>query len=243
MYFGLIGKSLKHSFSKSYFTQKFRLLNLPFSYNLYELENLQQVQCLLQSPHLSGLNVTIPYKSEILNYVDKLSPEVQMIGAANVLAKEQHIWVAYNTDTIGFEKSLLNFIPQSIELKAIILGNGGASKAVQYVLNKLSIPYVVMARNPKNSNELPFDQFSHYAESYSIWINTTNVGMYPNTHEILNIDFALASPNHYLLDLIYNPEETTFLKEGKKYGAKTKNGLEMLHLQADAAWDIWKQWI
>lgn len=243
MFFGLIGKSLKHSFSKSYFTKKFNTLNLPFQYNLFELENLQNLPTLLKQPNLKGLNVTIPYKTEILKYVDKLSPEVEKIGAANVLSKENQEWVAYNTDVMGFEKSFIDFVSNFKNLKAIVIGNGGAAKAVIFVLEKLLIPYIVIARNPRKINEIPFEKFSDFAEEYKIWINTTPVGMYPNSHEVLNIDFSLASSDHYLFDLIYNPEKTSFMLAGEKYGAKTQNGLEMLHLQADAAWDIWKQWI
>lgn len=243
MHFGLIGKSLKHSFSKDYFIQKFHFFNLPFHYHLYELQSLEEVVHLLNQPNFKGLNVTIPFKSDILKYADKLSPEVEKIGAANVLAKEGHIWVAYNTDTIGFEKSLLSFIPELKHLNAVVLGNGGASKAITYVLEKLLIPYVIIARNPQTINQFPLNKFSNFAKEYKLWINTTPVGMYPNSHEILNIDFSLSSSEHYLYDLIYNPEETTFLKEGKKHGTKTKNGLEMLYLQADAAWNIWEKWI
>ncbi len=243
MNFGLIGKSLKHSFSKNYFSNKFHSLNQPFEYNLYEFENLDNVKDLLNESNHKGLNITIPFKSEILKYADKLSPEVEKIGAANVFAKENDVWVAYNTDTTGFEKSLLNFIPNPFNIQAIVLGNGGASKAIVYVLEKLNIPYLIIARNPRNINEYPFHQFSEFAKDYKLWVNTTPIGMYPNSHEILNIDFSLASPEHYLFDLVYNPEKTSFMLAGEKYGAKTQNGLEMLYLQADAAWEIWKKWI
>ncbi len=243
MYFGLIGKSLKHSFSQNYFTHKFTSLNLPFSYHLYELENLESIHELLNRANLKGLNVTIPYKTDVLRYVNKVSPEVQQIGAANVLCRENNLWVAYNTDTIGFQKSLFRFLPQQKSFQAIVLGNGGASKAVTYVLEEMNIPYVVIARTPQNSQQIPIEQFADYAKDYKLWINTTPIGMYPHFDEVLNIDFSLASASHYLFDLIYNPEETSFMLEGKKYGAKTQNGLEMLHLQADAAWEIWQRWI
>ncbi len=238
--FGLIGKLLKHSFSKSYFTQKFQSLNLSYSYELFELENLNEISDLLKKPDLKGLNVTIPYKTAILNYVDDLSPEVKTIGAANVLVKRNNQWIAYNTDVIGFEKSLKEFISDFSNMKAIVLGNGGASKAVVYVLQKLLIPYIVIARKPQNNNELQWSYFPYYAKEFLLWINTTPVGMYPHTEQILAIDFSLATAQHFLYDLIYNPEITSFLQNGSCYGAKTLNGLNMLYYQADAAWDIWQ---
>jgi len=239
MKFGLIGKSLKHSFSKNYFDSKFSTLNLNHSYHLFELISIDQISSLLLDDELVGLNVTVPYKSEVLEYVDELSPEVKTIGAANVLVKNQNQWIAHNTDVIGFEKSIFHFIPNLTNQKVLVIGNGGSAKAVTFILKKHNIMHVIIARNPKNSSEIPFSQFSQWACDCKVWINTTPVGMYPNDHESLDIDFDLLSENHYLYDLIYNPEVTNFLKEGIKRGAKIRNGLEMLYLQAEGAWEIW----
>lgn len=241
--FGLVGKSLKHSFSKAYFEKKFQVLSLPYIYELFELSDISDIRSLLTNPLVVGLNVTIPYKAQVLKYVKCFSSEVEQIQAANVLVKEKQGWKAYNTDVIGFEQSLIRFIDKSSNIKALVLGNGGASKAVIYVLKKMQIPYIVLARNPQNSNELSIKDFTNYASNYKLWINTTPVGMYPEIENRLEIDFSLATPNHYLYDLIYNPEKTSFILEGEKYGAQTKNGLEMLYLQAEAAWDLWKSWI
>jgi shikimate dehydrogenase len=239
MKFGLIGKSLKHSFSKNYFHNKFNQLQLSHSYDLFELNQISDVKFLLENDEVFGLNVTVPYKTEILSYVDVQSKEVQEIGAANVLCKQNGQWHAYNTDVIGFENSFLGFVNEIKEQRAIVIGNGGAAKAVIYVLKKLKIPFVTIARPPQNSNEIPLHDFALYGKTYKIWINTTPVGMYPDVDATLPIDYSCISSEHYLYDLIYNPELTTFLNEGRKYGAKIKNGLEMLYLQAEATWGIW----
>lgn len=239
--FGLIGKSLKHSFSKDYFTHKFQRLTLPFTYELYELETIENIKVLFDLPNLIGLNVTVPYKKAVLAYVDECSEEVSAIGAANVLCKIGSLWKAYNTDVLGFEQSLFAWIEKDIIGNALVIGNGGASKAVQWVLKKYEIPFYVLVRIARQGHEVTWDNAAEIAKKCNIWINTTPVGMYPNVSECLELPYHLLTPHHYVYDLIYNPMETSFIKASQMMGAKTKNGLDMLYMQADAAWSIWQE--
>lgn len=240
--FGLLGKKLAHSFSKQYFTEKFKKQNLSnCRYELYELENIRQLSTLLNDNEFSGLNVTIPYKEEVLPYLDQLDPVVENIQACNTIAFKNNKLIGYNTDVIGFEKSLIPFLAPS-HSSALILGNGGASKAVQFVLKNRSIPFFVVSRTPNKAQEVSYSELdAKTVARFKLIINATPLGMFPNTTEMPEVDFTLLTKEHLVYDLIYQPTETLFLKEAKKKGASTLNGLSMLRLQAEASWKIWNK--
>ncbi|PKQ70511.1 shikimate dehydrogenase family protein [Raineya orbicola] len=240
---GLIGFPLTHSFSKKYFQEKFLRENLQdYSYELYPLENIQQFsQLLTQHPELIGLNVTIPYKEQILPFLDEISENAQKIGAINTIAIQNGKKIGYNTDYEGFLVSLQNFLQDEKPKKALILGTGGASKAVQAVLEFLQIPFQLVSRK-KGTSLLSYEELTpQIIENASLIINTTPLGMYPETNTYPPLPYESINQKHFLYDLVYNPEFTLFLQKGKARGAKIKNGLEMLYLQAEAAWDIWKE--
>jgi len=241
---GLLGKTLKHSFSKDYFTNKFILYNLKnFEYKNFELPHIDNFTKLIsENFNLIGLNVTIPYKEQILKYVDKKSYEVEKIGATNTILIEKinnkTIISAYNTDIYGFEVSLNKFIEKKIN-SALIIGNGGASKAVGYVLEKMGIKFNIVARNRKLENDILFEELTNQTvKNTDLIVNTTPVGQFPNVYEKLNFPFDAISNNHYCYDLIYNPSKTLFLQYAEKNGAKIINGLQMLYLQADKSWGL-----
>lgn len=239
--FGLIGKSLKHSFSKDYFTDKFHRLGLPYTYDLFEIQAIDEIKALLELPNLIGLNVTVPYKEAVLAYVDEYSEEVSSIRAANVLCREGDLWKAYNTDAVGFEQSLFSWLGLDFRGKGMVIGNGGASKAVQWVLKKHQIPFYVLVRTMRQVHEIAWEYAAAVAKDCNLWINTTPIGMYPNISEGLDLPYHLLTPHHYVYDLIYNPSETSFMSAAQKMGAKAKNGLDMLYKQADAAWNLWQK--
>lgn len=241
--FGLIGKKLSHSFSQRYFTKKFAQLGLSDNHYMnYELSSIEELPELIKNVKPIGLNVTIPYKEEVLAYVDELSKEAQEVKAVNTL---QIKWIegkpkliGHNTDVFGFHQSIKPFFEGHHE-KALILGTGGASKAVAYVLSNLGVQITYVSRHPK-PGQLNYNEINEYVMAFHpMIINTTPVGMYPNVDEKVNIPYEFLTEKHFLIDLIYNPEETQFLKEGKARGAKTLNGLTMLHQQAEKAWEIW----
>jgi shikimate dehydrogenase len=239
MKLGLLGQKLGHSYSPVLFQaffQKDLLSNA--SYELYELQDLDQFGTWLRkNPEVMGLNVTIPYKETILRYADKRSPEVQKIGAANTLKIRKGIVSAYNTDIQGFLETL-GKSPLSVHKHCLILGTGGASKTVQYVLSGLGIPFQVASRTEKADY-----QYSNIPnlEQYSTIINCTPLGMSPNFGEKPSLSYGQLSHVHHLIDLIYNPSISAFLHEGNKQGATVTNGLAMLKAQAQAAWDIWRK--
>ena len=236
--FGLIGKSLKHSFSKQYFEEKFRELNLnDFSYDLIEKENLEGINIFLIENNYSGVNVTIPYKEKIIPFLDEISDEAKQIGAINTIKNENEKLIGYNTDYFGFQESLLKFIPHN-KIKALVFGTGGASKAIIQVLEDLFIHHKIVSR--QNGYDFNYQTLpSKVLADYKLLINTTPLGTFPNVEDCINIDFNQISDSHFLFDLIYNPEKTLFLQKGKTRGAKVKNGLEMLQLQAEKSWQIW----
>jgi shikimate dehydrogenase len=243
MKFGLIGYPLSHSFSQEYFTKKFQSLGLKdFTYESLPLTDIAEVVPLLQQDY-TGFNVTIPYKEKIIPYLDELDPVSAAIKAVNTIVKtETGAWKGFNTDASGFEESLLQwFDSSSFPEKALVLGTGGASKAVRYILQRLGIEVSLVSRG--------FHAQYSYAElnnnvikNHLLIINTTPVGMYPHVDQFPAIPYAALTPDHWLYDLIYNPANTLFLARGEQAGAMTKNGLEMLHLQADHAWAIWKSY-
>ena len=234
--YGLIGTKLKHSFSKDYFEKKFKSLNYKnHYYKNFEINNLNSLRELISKNNLSGLNVTIPFKEQILNYVDDLDYSAEKIGSINTLKVNKNKITGFNTDADGFEKSFKPLIEN--RNGAIILGNGGASKAVQYVLTKNKINFKVISR----SGEIKYENLSNLdIINNLILINTTPLGMYPNVHSSPKIPYNLLSEKHLVYDLVYNPKETVFLKKARKQKCKVSNGYQMLLNQADLSWKIWE---
>ncbi len=240
--YGLIGKTLSHSFSKKYFTEKFLSEGLTdHRYDLFELESIEEVRELAKKPDLLGFNVTIPYKESIIPYLSKVEEKARNIGAVNVVKLVSGKMEGYNSDYYGFKESLVSWLPESRNnLKAIILGTGGASKAVSTALDDLQIPYIRVSRKRGEKDILKYDQVSRSVlNEYKIIINTTPVGMSPRVEFKPQLPYECITGAHFLYDLVYNPLETEFLKQGKSRGAQIKNGLEMLHLQAEKSWLIW----
>ena len=241
--FGLIGYPLSHSFSKLFFTKKFeRELIRDTAYELFPIAEIAGLEELLQNPDLAGLNVTIPYKVAVLPFVGELDPAAADIGAVNCLKIIQSTKgpevKGFNTDAYGFEESLKPLL-QAHHQQALILGDGGAASAVKYVLNKLGIRYRTVLRKPKPDALLYADLDQSLLESHTIIINTTPLGTFPNVDDCPNIPYEYLSAKHLAYDLVYNPEETLFLKMVKEKGGTIKNGLEMLELQAERSWEIW----
>lgn len=240
--YGLIGKTLSHSFSKKYFEEKFKRENINAVYENFELNDISQVEGLFSiHSNLCGLNVTIPYKEQIIPYLDEIDEQAKKIGAVNTIYidKETGKMKGYNTDVYGFKQSLKPFLENQHQ-RALILGTGGASKAVAYVLNELGITTAFVSRTPQLENQLSYDELNeNILASFLLIVNTTPLGTFPNVDEKPTINYDAITPNHLLYDLVYNPAETSFLKEGKKRGALTINGEQMLQLQAEKAWEIW----
>lgn len=239
--FGLIGYPLSHSFSKGYFAEKFLNENITDSqYDIFPLQKIDDFTSLCTScPNLVGLNVTIPYKEQIIPYLDALDDEAKAIGAVNTIKFDNGKKIGYNSDGYGFEMSLRPLLkPHAVS--ALILGTGGASKAVEYVLKKLNIAYQYVSRK-KSANTITYEELNagNLLKNNTIIINTTPVGMYPNIDAAPPINYEEINEQFLLYDLVYNPEETQFIKKGKANGAQTKNGLEMLYLQAERSWQIW----
>lgn len=239
--FGLIGFPLGHSFSKGYFTAKFEKEGIRAVYENFPIASIDEFPALLENhPLLEGLNVTIPYKEKVIPFLDELSPVVKSIGACNCIKIKNGKLIGYNTDVTGFEVSMRKYL-QPRHDRAFVLGTGGASKAVQYVLKKLHIPFTVISRRADaekgilNYSSLTKEQLS----STRLWINTTPLGMHPNENEMPPMDYSFIGEEHYLYDLVYNPPETLFLSLGKAKGAVIANGHDMLLIQAEEGWRIW----
>lgn len=242
--FGLIGFPLSHSFSKKFFTQKFKEENiLGCAYELFPIENVEFFPDLIaQDPELEGINVTIPYKLAIIPYLNDVDEAAAQIGAVNCIAVKRDngrvFLKGYNTDAYGFEESLVPML-EPHHTKALVLGDGGAAKAVKYVLRKLDIPFLVVTRKPVNGTVLYDRITADVLEEYTILINTTPLGMSPDYDSCPEIPYESLSDRHLAYDLVYNPEETVFLRKSKEKRAKVKNGMEMLYLQAERSWYIW----
>ena len=233
--FGLIGKSLVHSFSAQYFSEKFLKEGITDTQYLnFELQDILEFKLLIDETKLSGLNVTIPYKESIIPFLDELSKEAKIIGAVNTIRFINEKLIGYNTDYIGFTNSIKPLLKD--RNKAIILGDGGAAKAIKYALKKLKIEYETVSRNSLFDCLDITNQTPNY---YNIIINTTPLGSYPNTSDFPKIPYDYLNENYLLFDLIYNPNETKFLAYGKAKNTQTKNGLEMLQIQAEESWNIW----
>lgn len=240
--YGLIGYPLTHSFSKRYFSEKFEKEHITDS--VYELFPIAQISdfpdLLAQYPDLCGLNVTIPYKEQIIPYLHQLDAKAQRIGAVNVIKIQEKKLIGYNSDYEGFKISLRNFLNKR-NIKALILGTGGASKAVKVVLEDLQIPYLLVSRSPKD-DILGYEQIdAAILSDYQLIINTTPLGMLPNIDLCPPIAYQFLNENHFLFDLVYNPSTTVFMKKGLEQGSKVINGLEMLYGQAHKAWQIWQE--
>ena len=241
--YGLVGKNIAYSFSRRYFFEKFERENIQnCSYVNFDLEGIEKLPAILtHHPHPAGLNVTIPYKKEIMPYLDLISEDARAIGAVNtVVWNNKGETVGYNTDHLGFKKSLLEQI-NTPPKTAFILGTGGSSSAVRFVLEGLNCKIHFVSRTPQ-ADQLGYDQLNKSLfQSADLIINTTPLGTFPKVDLAPPIPYDYISPHQLLFDLIYNPEETTFLKRGREKGAKTCNGLNMLKYQAENSWALWNQ--
>ncbi len=243
--FGLLGYPLSHSFSKGYFTEKFRKEGIDAVYDNFALPSITELpELIAYSPFLTGINVTIPYKQAVIPYLDALDPVAEAVGAVNViriLRSPELRLIGYNSDVIGFRESIRPLITALGEAspKALVLGTGGASKAILYALKQLDIESVLVSRKPAIGQLTYEDLTAAHYNYFHIIINTTPLGMYPKIDTCPPLDYSQLGPSHLLFDAVYNPEKTLFLQKGEKQGSKIKNGLEMLHLQAEAAWNIW----
>lgn len=241
--FGLIGKSLEHSFSARYFNRKFTAANLhACRYDLYPLAAPEAVRKLIaENKELAGLNVTIPYKTTIIPYLDQLDDVARQAGAVNTIRiyrdKGSIFLKGYNTDVWAFEQTAKPFFALK---NALVMGTGGAARAVSMVLSKRSVNFLMVSRTPSSPGEIGYEQITQEVlRKYLFIINATPVGMYPHTNKMPELDYGYITKSHVLYDLIYNPPVTEFLSKGKQQGATTMNGLKMLILQAEKSWEIW----
>ncbi|QNM86994.1 shikimate dehydrogenase [Polaribacter pectinis] len=242
--FGLLGKDISYSFSRGYFTEKFKNLELKkHKYVNFDIQQITDFPSIIKNEEfLEGMNVTIPYKEEVITYLDKLDKTAKKIGAVNTIkfTKRGNL-KGYNTDVFGFENSIKPFIKKHHK-KALILGTGGASKAIAFALKKNDIKFKFVSRKPQRKKEISYaDLTEEILEKYQIIINSTPVGTSPDVDKSPNIPYQFITEKHLLFDLIYNPEITTFLAKGKEKGATIKNGYEMLELQAEESWRIWNR--
>jgi shikimate dehydrogenase len=238
--YGLIGRPLKHSFSKKYFTDKFTKEGFTnCAYENFELQTIEQLPTILNThTDLHGLNVTIPYKKDVLPFLDFKNEIVEAVQACNCIRIENGKLHGYNTDVIGFKQSLQPFLEPHHQ-KALVLGTGGSSGAVQYALQQLGITYKLVSRQ-KTETTITYDELDEtFLKTHTVIINTTPIGMFPNTDAAPELPYQYLTPEHLLFDLIYNPEKTRFLQKGEERGAVIANGHEMLLLQAEESWRIW----
>ncbi len=241
--FGLIGSTVSHSFSKAYFDEKFFNEGLrDYHYDLYPLKNVDELKTLLkENPDLYGLNVTIPYKEQVLKFLNDIDPFAKTIGAVNVIKIKNGKLKGFNTDSDAFLESVDKWFPNTEGSKALILGTGGSSKAVQFALKKLNIAFKLVSRE-KTLGDYTYEDLEKnptIISTSNLIINTTPLGMTPDMNAMPPIDYELLGPTHFVYDLIYNPARTKFLQKAEMRGTTIKNGLEMLHIQAEKAWVIW----
>lgn len=238
--YGLIGTSLSHSFSKDYFTQKFDSLKLPHEYLNFELNSIHEIKDLIEAQKdLRGLNVTIPFKESIIPHLDEIDPIAAQIGAVNTVSITDGKLKGFNTDAFGFKQLIKPFFKGHHE-RALILGSGGASKAVRFVLEDLGVECNTVSRNP-DTTQLNYNQLNnHILNAYLLIVNATPLGMFPTINACPNIPYDLLSERHLLIDLIYNPSKTTFMQKGELRNATVINGTTMLHQQAERSWSIWQ---
>jgi shikimate dehydrogenase len=244
--YGLIGYPLGHSFSKTFFNQKFQSEKIDVEYVNFEIENVKDLKGIIRdNPTLCGLNVTLPHKVTVMPLLDKISENAKNIGAVNVIKFKKGLFgklrlEGHNSDIIGFMKSIEPML-NGKHRKALILGTGGSSKAIYHGLKQLGISAVHVSRTKKKECFTYEEITKEIIEEYTVIVNATPVGMYPNVNECPNIPYQYLTANHILYDLLYNPDETLFMKNGKAHGATVKNGLEMLLLQAFVSWEIWNE--
>lgn len=244
--YGLIGFPLGHSFSRGYFTNKFNLQHIEATYMNFPIPSVEGIRDLLeQNAGIAGLNVTIPYKEQIISFIDELDAEAAKIGAVNVIKitwnNDKPFLKGYNSDVVGFTRSLSSIL-KPCHSSALVLGTGGAAKAITHGLISLGIPFCYVSRTPKAQHHLSYDNLTNELISkHKLIINTSPLGMYPNINDCPPIPYDALGNEHLVYDLIYNPEQTLFMKMAAERGATTKNGLEMLELQAEEAWRIWNE--
>lgn len=241
--FGLIGATVSHSFSKSYFDEKFFREGLrDYHYELFPLTKIQDIEKLLkENKSLSGLNVTLPYKEQVIKYLNEIDPKAKEIGAVNVIKIEKGKLKGFNTDSDAFFETIEKWLPKDKNFKALVLGSGGSSKAVQQALTKLGIDFKIVSRD-KASGNYTYEEINANGpeiEASNLIINTTPLGMHPNESAMPPLSTEHITRDHYVYDLIYNPARTQFLQKAEIRGATIKNGLEMLHVQAEKSWTIW----
>lgn len=242
--YGLIGYPLGHSFSISYFNQKFADEGINAKYLNFEIPSIDELlEVIAKHPELKGLNVTIPYKEKVMNFLDSISPEARAIGAVNVIkvtheGNKTHLR-GFNSDVIGFTQSIEPMLDKKWHKKALILGTGGASKAINYGLKALGLETVFVSRYER-PGMIQYEKITpEVINEYNVIVNCTPLGMYPHTDECPNLPYEAMNSHTILYDLIYNPDQTLFMRRGAEYGADVKNGLEMLLLQAFASWEFW----
>lgn len=244
--YGLIGYPLGHSFSKDFFNNKFLSEGIDAEYMNFEIEDIHELKTILRAyPNLCGLNVTLPHKVDVIPLLDSITANARNIGAVNVIKFKKgrfnrlHL-EGHNSDITGFKESIAPLLNESHQ-KALILGTGGASKAIYHGLKQLGVEPLYVSRTPKKETITYTDITEEMMKEYTVIVNTTPLGMYPNTHSCPAIPYEYISSQHILYDLLYNPDETLFMKKGKEHNATVKNGLEMLLLQAFASWEIWSK--
>ena len=239
--FGLIGHPLSHSFSKKYFSEKFQKEGFrDCRYELFPLPDIEALPKLLAAhPNLCGLNVTIPHKQSVIPFLHEIEAEAQAAGAVNCIQIKGGELIGYNTDISGFERSLLSFLNDARPAQSLILGTGGAARAVAFVLKKLELPYRFVSRHQQPDMMTYKDTTPEIIAASQLIVNATPLGTAPKTEECPALPYDAIGNNHLLFDLVYNPQKTLFLTRGEAREARIKNGLEMLHLQAEKAWEIW----
>ena len=243
--YGLIGYPLEHSFSRNYFNEKFRNESIDAEYDNFEIQSIENFKEVLETtPNLRGLNVTIPYKEEVIRYLDELSAEARAIGAVNVIRVthkgSKTVLKGFNSDVIGFTRSIESML-EPLHRKALILGTGGAAKAVDYGLKSLGLGTLFVSRTARPGVITYNDVTPDLIRSHKVIVNCTPLGMYPHVDSCPPLPYEAMDSHTLLYDLLYNPDETLFMQKGRQQGAITKNGLEMLLLQAFASWEMWQE--
>ncbi|WP_185868420.1 shikimate dehydrogenase family protein [Blattabacterium cuenoti] len=241
--FGLIGRNINYSFSKNFFLKKFKDESIHnTTYEIYDIPKIEEVHKIFQNSNVKGCNVTIPYKIKIIPFLNQIDSLAKSIGSINVIKIHKKQKIGFNTDITGFEISLKNILKKIFKknLKALVLGTGGASKTIVFVLEKMNIPYLYVSRKKIGKTIISYkDVGKEIIQEFQIIINCTPIGTFPNIHTCPPLPYQYISQEHILYDLVYNPEKSLFLKRGEEYGSIIKNGLEMLHLQAEESWKIW----
>lgn len=241
--FGLIGYPLTHSFSKKYFDAKFLEENIQHAaFELFSIPTIENFTSVIATSNLKGLAVTIPFKKQVISYLHETDDVVKKLGACNCITIKNGILKGYNTDVIGFEKSLVTYL-KPYHTKALILGSGGAAAAVEFVLNKLKIDYMIVSRAEKNTTQILYNTLNQkIITEHTLIINTTPLGTYPNIQECPNIPYTFLTDKHLLFDLVYNPSTTMFMQKGLNQNATAVNGYDMLVYQAEENWKIWNNY-